>query len=70
MWLSRQLKRIHIYELKLIMPWLVGICIKNHNIAYETIIPINDYNWHIVFILIKFYTLDTFHKQRLSNIKT
>ena len=44
MWLSRQLKRIHIYELKLIMPWLVGICIKNHHIAYETIIPlcIND----------------------------
>ena len=33
MWLSRQLKRIHIYELKLIMPWLVGLCVKNHNIG-------------------------------------
>ena len=40
MWLSRQLKRIHIYELNLIMPWLVGLCIKNHNIAYETLIPL------------------------------
>ena len=72
MWLSRQLKRVHIYELKLIMPWLVGICIKNHDIAYETLIPlcVNELQLAYSFYFeLNFYTLDTFHKQRLSNIK-
>ena len=72
MWLSRQLKMVHIYELKLIMPWLVGICIKNHNVAYETLIPlcVNELQLAYSFYFeLNFYTLDTFHKQRLSNIK-
>ena len=48
----------------------VGICIKNHHIAYETLIPlcISDLQLAYSFYFeLDFYTLDNF--QRLSNIK-
>ena len=39
-WVLRKLKNLSINELKLIIPWLINLCLKNYKIGNELLIPL------------------------------